>query len=135
MADGKTEVKSQFNCWGSQEREARAHARFSEFCNDLAAAFMTVGDLDTALAQARRAIKTIEIALAPAVGEESFVWAQLPYDSGEKIKKADKLLRPLAQQLEVSTMTPQELSFAIHEAIAEIQIHTESWEETDLKGI
>ena len=147
MAKAKTKVNSRkqasatpqavpaHSVWGSPEREALAHARYSEFCNDLAAAFLTVGDLEAALGRARRALKTIEIATSPAVAEESFVWALLPGDSGKHLKKADKWLRPLAQQLEISAMIPRELSFAIHDAIAEIQTCDDSWKETDLDRV
>ena len=131
----KTEVKPKPHPWGSQEREDRAHARFAEFCNDLAAAANAVGDLETALALARRAIQKIGIAITPAATEEHFVWAFLPYDSGDKLKEADKWLRRHAQQLEIAAMTRKELSFPIFEAIAEIQNHDGNWEQTDLKGI
>ena len=124
------------NVWGSQEREDRGRARYSEYCNDLGAAVFAIADLETALASALRAIKTVEIAMLPVASDELYVVGRFPGYAEKHLNEADKLLRPLAQQVQSMMGAPEQLSIAIHEAVLEIQEPSEGiWKETALGGI
>ncbi len=124
------------NVWGSQEKEDRGRARYAEYCNDLGAAVFAIGDLETAIASAMRAIKTVEIALLPIVTGELYVWSRFPGDVDGRLKEAEKVLRPHAQQVQGIMAAPEQLSVAIHEVVMEIQEGSEGiWEGTALNGL
>jgi len=109
------------NAWTSSEVRARGDARFSEYCNDLAAAFLATDELGTALAQALRAICVIEVAMLPLATEELYVTSRLPGYTEDALKKADKLLRTLTQPLRIAATVPRELSGTIFEVVEEIR--------------
>lgn len=117
----KAEATFPPNAWTSSEVRARGDARFSEYCNDLAAAFLATDELQTALTQALRIICVIETAMLPLATDELYVTSRLPGYTEDTLRKADKLLRTLTQQLRFSVTMPRELSGTIFEVVEEIR--------------